>query len=150
MFKRISRIKNASLILIMSGLLSNCASNSLAPQAQNVNIAVGPIPKGCILRGDVDGIKQDAPLADHRDVETSQSIVLKNQAAKLDANVIFVTTHKTVYYPQFIVSLGDWVPAVDTHTLDGKAYYCNTNGLNQIKHKGLSHVSEVETVTKNW
>jgi hypothetical protein len=137
-------------LLLLSGTLASCSSIKLEPQAQNVQIAVGSVPKGCVLRGDVDGVTHDAPIASHKSIETTQSIALRNQASKLGANVIFVTTHKTAYYPQFIVSLGDWVPELDTHTVDGKAYYCSSSALNQMKHKGLSHVSEVETVTKNW
>lgn len=130
--------------------LTSCASVSLEPQAQNVHIAVGSVPKGCNLRGDVDGVTNNAPMASHESTEITQSTVLRNQAAKLGANVIFVTTHKTVLYPQFIVTLGDWIPALDTHTVDGKAYYCSSSALNQMKHKGLSHVSEVGAISKNW
>lgn len=139
-----------SLLFLISGTLISCSSIKLEHAAQNVQIAVGTVPKGCALRGDVDGVTQNAPMASHESMEITQSTVLRNQAAKFGANVIFVTTHKTVYYPQFIVSLGDWVPALDTHTVDGKAYYCTTNALNKMKHKGLSHISEIEKVTKNW
>lgn len=149
MFPRNS-VTKLSFFLLLSGTLMSCSTITLGPQAQNVQIAVGSVPKGCVLRGDVDGVTHNAPMASHESMEITQSTVLRNQAAKLGANVIFVTTHKTVYYPQFIVSLGDWVPALDTHTVDGKAYYCSSNALNQMKHKGLSHVSEVETITKNW
>lgn len=149
MYQR-DRATKLGFLLLLSGMLISCSSITLAPQAQNVQIAVGSVPKGCSLRGDVDGVTSNAPMASHEYTEASQSTVLRNQAAKLGANVIFVTTHKTVYYPQFIVSLGDWVPALDTHTVDGRAYYCTATALNQIKHRGISHVSEIEAITKNW
>lgn len=132
------------------GLIVSCSSVPLEMQAQKVNIAVGSVPKGCILRGDVAGVASNAPVTSHKYIEVSQTNVLRNQAAELGANVIFVTTHKTTYYPQFIASLGDWIPEIDTHTVDGKAYYCNSFALGQIKHKGAPHVSEIETVSKNW
>lgn len=149
MYQR-EKIYQMTFLGFFSGLMISCSSIPLEEQAQRVNIAVGSVPKGCIFRGDVAGVTSDAPIASHKGTEASQTNVLRDQAAKLGANVIFVTTHKTTYYPQFIAALGDWIPEIDTHTIDGKAYYCSSFALGKIKHKGVPHISETETVVKNW
>jgi hypothetical protein len=133
-----------SVWFVLCGIATSCASISLEPGTEKINVATGSPPKTCQFRGNVNSGTAGAPITSHSHIQETQIAMLKNQAVKLDANVIFLTTHKTTFYPQFIAAASDWVSELDTHTMSGKAYYCNSQALNQINKKIPSDVRSRE------
>lgn len=136
--------KKLGFLFSLSGIIAGCATASFAPGTESVNIAIGSAPKNCQLRGDVNSGIARAPIASHIDVQKSQLTLLKSQAAKMGANVVFVTTHRTTYYPHFLVSTGSIESELDTHHMSGKAYLCSSDTLNQL-NKNTSKVSDVNS-----
>jgi len=125
----------------LSSLLISCASVvPLQPGAENVKVAVGSVPKGCQFRGDVGTKNRDIYGSSHRLIQESQLNVLKNQAAKLDANAVFITKHRTKYEDQYIVSTGESVSELHSHEMDGKAYQCSSSALNKLLMQDSSEV----------
>ena len=140
-----NHLKKLCILIAMCGTIASCASVSLEPGAEKVNLAVGSVPKGCDLRGNVNSGTQEAPITSHQEVQGMQATILKNQAAKLGANVVFIKTHKTTYYGHYIVSTGDVVNEVDTHGMSGQAYYCDAQATNKLSRNNTAATSDVRS-----
>ncbi len=121
-----------SLFLLFSIclLLASCTSVPLEPRAKNIKV-ISQIPSsrcrslGHVTATDTSGITIE--YASHEEIQKMQINSLKNQAAKLGANVVVITLHTYTHgSPIYLVSTGEFVndPNEFSHQMSGVAYWC--------------------------
>ena len=127
-------------VLLLTLTLSAC--ESWQPGDDQIYLTAGTIPQSCHFRGNVDSRLAKAPLVSHQKIEDMQSISLKNQALKMQANIVQVTVHETTYYMPYIPPLYPLVLALKSHHMAGKAYQCDAKAVLWVRHHTRS-VSDV-------
>jgi hypothetical protein len=128
----------STAIFLLTGLLTSCASTvQLEPGAENVKVMTGAIPKSCQLRGNVGVSQTDIYGPTHKSKQNEQINTLRNQAARMGANVVSITSHQTTYYahPEYIISEGKAQRELGAHAMNGKAYRCSPQVVNQLSQK---------------
>ncbi len=124
-------------------LVIGCTSiQPLQPGAEKVLITSNTVPRNCHYIGQVSDNDDNGSTqiySSHQHLQADEINRLKNKALKLDANVVMLTSHQTSY-----VATIDGRKRVDTHRMSGKAYFCPTNTLNDIKEGNLSDVKNDE------
>lgn len=134
-------------IILLTGLITGCASTlQLEPQAQNVKVMKGAVPKGCQFRGNVGISEKDIYGPSHKDKQDEQINILRSQAVRLGANVVSITNHQTKYFPrpEYIVGEDKMHWELDAHAMSGKAYRCGLNTVNQSDQ--MNSISDVRPV----
>jgi uncharacterized protein YbjQ (UPF0145 family) len=135
------------MVIFTTTFLVGCATTPrLEPGAQHIKVVASRnAPNGCQLRGKVGISKTDIYGPSHKSVQEEQLAILQNQAARLGANAIILTSHKTKYYehPEYIPSEGKMQWELDAHAMGGLAYRCTPAALNRLSLKASSNVSDV-------
>lgn len=127
-------------IILLSGLITSCASTiRLESGAENVKMITGAVPKSCQFRGNVGVGQTEIYGPSHKTKQEEQINALRNQAMRMGANVVSVTSHQTKYYhhPEYILSEGEgkmqW--ELDAHAMSGKAYRCSSQAASMLSQK---------------
>ena len=112
---------NARLIITLGavGLLTGCMANSISPQGQRVVIVQSlPSQYQCAYKGEVAGSQGNwltGGLTSNRNLALGARNELRNEAAKLGANVVVITE---------TLSSTDEDNALENVTHIGRAYLC--------------------------
>lgn len=136
--------KQITILAGLATLLTGCFPvTPLKPGAATIKVTPAPVPASCryvnpVIANDING-KTQMYSSLHR-LQRNEVNILKNQALKLGANVVQITSHQTTYVTNNNGS------RVDTHRLVGKAYICSPQVANNLP-AGILPESDVE-VTK--
>lgn len=120
-------------VLVLVFLASGAGCGILMPGAENVKVTTLHVPVSCYYRGDVDSGLAKAPLVSHKKIEAMQIVSLKNQALRLQANVVQVTYHETTYYAPLNPPQFKFVVEIKTHQMRGRAYFCDDMALQWLE-----------------
>lgn len=132
-------------VILLAGLMTGCASTvQPEPGAENVKVMTGAVPKSCQFRGNVGVGQTEIYGPSHKAKQEEQINTLRNQAMRLEANVVSITSHRTKYYhhPEYIIPEGKMQWELDAHAMSGKAYRCSSQIVNQLSQKNHS-ISDV-------
>ena len=120
-------------VFCLTMIITACATvTPLNPEAQNVKLTMSPIPRDCQFKGTVTATTQHIRSESHKVVKQSEMNILRNQAAQLGANVVFVTTHRAVYKDHYVISNGDNMSELDNHIMTGRAYQCSPKTMERF------------------
>lgn len=136
------------ITILATTFLVSCSSVPTTVESGKSNIQVlanQTVPKNCQFRGKVAVSKTNIYGPTHESVQNQQIDILKQQAARLAANTIFITSHQTRYYrhPEYIISESKVQRELDAHAMSGKAYFCPSATLNQLSLKDSSAISDI-------
>jgi hypothetical protein len=112
----------ATALLLASSLLSACAPTQLMSRAAaDVKLTHNEPPGECAFLGDVTGNQGDSlsgPLTSNADLETGARNDIKNKAAAMGGNVIYLLTQRAGR-----TGAGDHREQTNV-TLSGNVYHC--------------------------
>lgn len=133
-------------IILVPFLFSSCATTkNQVDDNSSVKIMAGKPSINCQFKGKVGISKNDIYGPSHQTVQDAQLNQLRNQAVRLGANVVYVTSHKTKYYehPEYIIADGKMQWELDSHSIQGVAYMCSKNVYSQLPRYQESKISDV-------
>ncbi len=134
--------------LLISGFIVGCAPRSLNAGAENVHLSDYMVPKSCKFMGDImnSNVHGDLYLESSiADLQKDDINFLKNEGAKLGANIVILTSH--VSHETKIKAYGKTPRSitVNEHSVIAKAYRCSS-ALMPASGKSLNtHVKISET-----
>lgn len=117
--------------------IAGCASQiqPLQPGAEKVQLTKQTLPTTC---QDLGQVMASTPQAyeTHEHLEKDQINDLKNQAAKLGANVVAIKGHLTTHMQKHQALIAE-------HIMEGEAYSCPTSVLNKLLPQDAASLSDV-------
>lgn len=122
--------RSLSLILSISLFIYGCGPRSLRSGAENVQIYSYHAHKSCRFLGDIinPSVHKNLNLSSSiEDIQKDDMNFLKNEGARLGANVVIISNHHTYQtkikrYGRQIILKGDLT--INEHYIEAKAYIC--------------------------
>ncbi len=122
-------------------LLSSCAVTKLEPGAEKVVVTDSAhLPSGCKKLGQVSAFDTNGTTVtytSHERLQQYQTTILRNKTFDLGGNVLVITNHQTTYTNKHDNT-------IDTHLMEGNAYYCSSGLLNEVTPEAHSDIKSAE------
>lgn len=117
------------IILLTLEFLTSCTPRTLMPDAIKVHITnnIGNISKKCTFMGQIEGKNihsNRTPFLSSRFFQEDDINYIKNEAAKLGANVAVLTGHQKVKTRRTSSVSSKQTDIITTHNIYGVAYRC--------------------------
>jgi hypothetical protein len=140
----------STLLLASIAISIGCTPRALEPGAQNLNVAADhnlQVPKNCKFLGQISDANVhggNVYFASEKAMELDDINFLKNEGARLGANVVVFTQH------QIMTSTGKFYGPknqirtykVVKHNVQGNAYLCPQNAMPSLNQMKTKHVTE--------
>lgn len=136
------------LALLISGLVTGCAPRSLNAGAESVHLSDYMVPKSCKFVGNImnSNVHGDLYLESSiADLQKDDINFLKNEGAKLGANIVVLTSH--ISHETKIKTYGKTPRSitVNEHSVIAKAYRCSSAFAPSSGKSSNTHVKISET-----
>ena len=133
---------------LISVFLVGCAPRTLNAGAQNVHLYDYLAPKSCKFMGDIvnSNVHGDLYLGSSvADLQKDDVNFLKNEGAKLGANVVVLVSHESYGIEKKRLGKHPSTITINEHSVMGRAYYCSSGLMPESAKRSTTHVKINET-----
>lgn len=134
-------------VFLISGLLVGCAPRSLNTDAENIHIYNSRAPKSCKFLGNIMNSSVHSDLnfsSSTADLQKDDINYLKNEGAKLGANVVVLVSHTSYETTRKGFGKRPTTITFNEHSIVGRAYRCLLGGMSG-REGNTTHVQIKET-----
>lgn len=143
-------MNNKVILLIITCIalcVVGCGPRQLTRGAENVNLS-GTAPKSCQFLGSISdsNVHGDMDIRSSvQDLKRDDIVFLKNEGAKLGANVVVLMMHKSVELPPRYIKGSSKMVTIYEHAIEANAYWCPPKILRKLKQGGLTNLKIEES-----
>lgn len=133
--------------LFILGSIVSCAPRTLNTDAENIHIYNSRVPKSCKFLGNImnPSVHRDLNFsASAADLQKDDINYLKNEGAKLGANVVVLVSHTSYETTRKGFGKRPTTITFNEHSLVGRAYRCSL-GVMPERERNTTHVQIKET-----